>query len=140
VLQNETSHAGLAAIHQILMNRLEAFLSIVIICIDHNERSINHIFRCKDGLASPPRLSPAFRQSPRAVVDILESVVHSYTIRSANRGNAFSDDFFELLLDILSDDKYHKIEASLDCIMNRVIHDNMVRSIYRLQLLDSCSK
>ena len=32
------------------------------------------------------------------------------------------------------------IEASLDCIMNRVIHDNMLRNINWLQLLDFRSK
>ena len=100
------------------MNRLEAFLSIVIICIDHNERSINHIFRCKDGLTSSPRLCPAFRQSSRDIVNILESIVHSYIMRRANGGNAITDNLFKLLLDILTDDKYYMVESSLNCIMN----------------------
>ena len=100
------------------MNSLEAFFTIVVICIDDNERSINHIFRCKDGLASPPRLCPAFRQSSRDVVDILESVVHSYIVRRANGGNTITDDLFEFFLDILTDDKYYMVETSLNRIMD----------------------
>ena len=51
---------------------------------------------------------------------ILESVVHSYIMRSANRGNAVSDDLFELLLNILTNDKYHMIEACLIPVPKRL--------------------
>ena len=61
VLQHKTSHAGLSAVHQILMNRLEAFLAIIIICIDHNKRSLDDILCCKDCLTRPPRLCTSFR-------------------------------------------------------------------------------
>lgn len=44
VLQNETSYAGLAAIQKILMDGLEAFLAIVIVCVNDDERSLNYIF------------------------------------------------------------------------------------------------
>ena len=47
---------------------------------------IGDLLRCKDGLASPPRLCPAFRQNSRDVVDILESVVHSYIMSRADSG------------------------------------------------------
>ena len=104
ILQYKTSHARLTAIYQILVDGLEAFFTIVVICIDDNERSINHIFRRKDGLASPPRLCPACRKFSRNIVDILKCVVHSYIVGLANGGNAITDDLFELLLDILADD------------------------------------
>ena len=61
-------------------------------------------------------------------------------MRGANRGNTITDDLFELLLDILANNKDHMVEACLNRIVNRVIHDDMVRSIYRLQLLDSRSE
>ena len=131
ILQHKASHTGLSAIYQILMDSLKAFLAIVIISINDNKRSINHIFSSKDGLTSPPRLCPAFRQNSRDVVDILESVVHSYIMGRANRGNTFTDDLFELFLDILADDKYYMIESSLNCIMNRVIHNDMSGIIHR---------
>ena len=44
------------AIYQILVDGLEAFFAIVIICIDHNERGIDYFLRCKHGLSSSPRL------------------------------------------------------------------------------------
>ena len=65
VLQYKTCHTGLAAIHQILMDSLKAFLSIVIICVDHNEWGINRFLRCKHSLTGSPRLCPAFRKFSR---------------------------------------------------------------------------
>ena len=109
---------GFSAIHQILMDSLESFLAIVIVCINYNERGINHIFRSKHSLSSSPRLCTACRKFSRNIVDILKSVVHSYIMRRANRGNAVSDDFFELLLDILTDNKYYMIETSFNRIMD----------------------
>ena len=140
ILQHKACHTGLASIHQILMDSLEAFLAIVIICIDDNERSINHIFRCKDGLTGSPRLCTAFRKFSRNIVNVLESVIHSYIMRRTNGGNAIADDLFELFLDILANDKDHVVKASFDRIMDGIVHDNVIRSIYWLQLLDSRSE
>lgn len=50
----------------------------------------------------------------------------------ANGGNAITDDLFELFLDILADDKYYIIESSFDCIMDGIVHDDVIRSIHRL--------
>ena len=122
------------------MDGFEAFLSIVIICIYDNERGLDDILCCKDCLPRPPRLCTSFRQSSRNVVDILESVVYSYVVRGANGGNATTNDLFELLLDILTDDKYHMIEACFDCIMDGIVHDDVIRSIHRFQLLNTRSK
>ena len=120
ILQYKTSHAKLTAIYQILVDGLEAFFTIVVICIDHNKRGINHIFSCKHGLTGSPRLCTTFRQSSRNVVDILESVVYSYVVRGANGGNAIADNLFEFLLNILTYNKYYMIETSFNRIMNRV--------------------
>jgi len=35
-----------------------------------------------------------------------------------NRGNAITDDLFELILNILADDKYYMVEASFNRIMD----------------------
>ena len=63
VLQHKACHARLATIHQILMDGFEAFLAIVIICIDDNERGLDDLLRCKHSLTGSPRLCTAFRQS-----------------------------------------------------------------------------
>ena len=78
--------------YQILMNGLEALLTVVIVCIDDNERSINHIFSSKHSLTGSPRFCTTFRQSSRDIVNILESIVNSYIMRRANGGNAITDD------------------------------------------------
>ena len=109
---------GFSAIHQILMDSLESFLAIVIVCINYNERGINHIFRSKHSLSSSPRLCTACRKFSRNIVDILKCVVHSYIMSGANRSNTFTDYLFEFLLNILTDNKYHMIETSLNRIVN----------------------
>ena len=80
-LQHKACHAGLSAIHQMLMDGLKAFLAIVIVCIDDDKRSLDDLLRCKHSLTGSPRLCTFFRQSSRNVVDILESVVYSYVVR-----------------------------------------------------------
>ena len=122
------------------MDSLETFFAIVIICVDNDKRGINHIFSSKHSLSGSPRLCTAFRKFSRNIVDILESVVHSYIVGLADWGNAISDDIFELLLNILTDNKYHMIETSLNRIMDWVVHDDMSSIIHRLQLFNSCSK
>ena len=118
VLQHKACHAGLAAIHQILMDGLETFFAIVIICIDHDERGINHIFSSKHGLTGSPRLCATCWKFSRNIVNVLKSVIHSYIMRRANGGNAITDDLFELLLDILADNKYHVVKACFNGIMD----------------------
>ena len=59
---------------------------------------------------------------------------------SADSFDTLTDNLFELLLDILTDDKYHMVKASFKRIMDGIIHDNMPRIIHRLQLFDSRSE
>ena len=122
------------------MDSLKALLAVVIVCIDHNKRCIKNFLCSKHSLTGSPWLCTAFRQSSRNVVDILESIVYRYIVRGTNGCNTITDDLLELLLDILTDDKDYMIEACLNCVMDRVIYDDVIRSIHRLQLLDSCSE
>ena len=120
-LQNigsSVENAGLAAIHQILMDGLEAFLAIVIICINHNERSLDDLLRCEHSLTGSPRLCPTCRKFSRNIVNILKCVVHSYIVGLANGGNAITDDLFKLLLNILANNKYYMVETCLNRIVD----------------------
>ena len=80
------------------MDSLKAFLAIVIIRVDDDKRSLDDLLRCKHSLTGSPRLCPAFWQSSRDIIDILESIVNSYIMRRANGGNAIADNLFEFLL------------------------------------------
>ena len=140
ILQHKTSHTGLAAIHQILMDSPEALLAIVIVRINHNERCVENLLRCKHSLSGSPRLRSSFRQNPRDIVNILKSIIHGYIMRRANGGNAITDHLFKFLLNLLADNKYHMVEACLNGIMDGIVYDNMTSIIDRLQLFDSCSK
>ena len=90
---------------------------------------------CKHSLTGP---LPTILYVPLA--EFLECIIHGYIIYCTDSFNTLTDHLFELFLDILTDNKYYMVEASLNCIMNRVIHDNMVRNINWLQLLDFRSK
>lgn len=90
---------------------------------------------CKHGLTGSPRFYTTFRQSSRDIVNILEGIVHCYIAGITDSGNAVTDALFEFLLDILPDNKYHMVETSLNRIMNGIVHDDVFRSGYRLQLL-----
>ena len=100
------------------MDGTETFLAIVVIGIDHDERCAKNILCCKHGLTGSPRFCTAFRQSARDVVTILERVVYRYLMIGADRGDAITDHLFELLLDILADNKNYMVETGLDCIMD----------------------
>ena len=89
-------------------------------------------------MLSSPQARPV--QFPSSLYVLLKSIVHSYAMRKANSSNAITNNLFELFLDILADDKYHIVETSLNCIMNLVVHDDMVSIIKRLQLFNSCSE
>lgn len=41
-----------------------------------------------------------------------------YIMSGADSGNTITNDLFKLLFDILTDNKYHMVEASLNCIMD----------------------
>jgi len=118
VFQNKTCHTRFSTIHQIFMNSLKAFLAIVIICINNNERCIENILCCKYSLTGSPRFCTSFWQSSRNIVDILECIIHGYIMCCTDRFNALTDNLFKLFLDVLTDDKHHVIESSFDCIMN----------------------
>ena len=123
-----------------LMNRTESFFSIIIIRIDYNKRSCQHILRCQNSLSRSPRFRSSFRQSARNVIDILKSIIYSHIMLTANTGNSITNDFFKFILNILADDKYYMVETSLNRIMDRVVHDDVVSIIDRFQLFYSCSK
>ena len=118
ILQHKACHTGFSAIHQILMDSLESFLAIVIVCVNDDERSINHFLRCKHGLTSSPRFCTTFRKFSRNIVDVLESIVYGYVMRRANSFNPVADDLFEFFFDILPNNKYYMVESSLNRIMN----------------------
>ena len=81
ILQNKSRHAGLAAIHQILMNSLESFFTIVVICIDNYKRSLQQFVSCQYRLTGSPRFCTTFRKFSWNIVNILESVIYSYIMR-----------------------------------------------------------
>jgi len=98
--------------------QLETLFSIIIVCVDYDERSVNYTLCRKHGLTSSPRFCTTFRKFSRNIVDVLESIVYGYVMRRANSFNPVADDLFEFFFDILPNNKYYMVESSLNRIMN----------------------
>ena len=66
-----------------------------------------------------------------AIIDILKSIIYSHIMLAADTCNSVTNDFFEFILNILTDNKNHLVKSGFDCIMNRIIHNDMSSFIYR---------
>ena len=126
--------------YQIIMYCTKSFFSVIIICIDHNKRSSQYIFCRQYCLTCTPWFCTSLRQNPRNIINVLKSIIYSYCIFSADSLDPIPDNLFKFLLNILTDDKNHLVESGLDCVMDRVIHDNVILLINRLQLFDTAAK
>ena len=92
------------------MRRAESFLSVKIVRVDDNERTVQCAKAGKHGLAGSPRLLAAFRNAEpgRNVVHLLEHVLHINILL-----DTVSDDFTEVLLQVTSCDKYDLIKSGI---------------------------
>ena len=61
-------------------------------------------------------------------------------MRLADRLDPIPDHILKFIFNILSDNKNHLVKTCFDCVMNRIIHDDMALFINRLQLFDTTAK
>ncbi len=108
------------------MNLLESLFAVIIIGIDNAERAINLVLSGKNCLTCAPRLGSSLWEFTRNIVKILESVSYLYAVGGANALNSVSDSLTEILFDVFSDNEYDFIEACLDCIVNGIVHDDVI--------------
>ena len=118
------------------MHRTETFLSIIIICINYNKRRIDQILRCKHRLSGSPRLRSSLRKFTWDILDILECIIHLHIVLRTDIRDTIADYVLKIFLNILTDNKDHMVETCFDRIVHRVIHNNMILCIHRLQLLN----
>ena len=119
------------------MNRPETFLAIIVVRIDHDKRRIDQILCRKYCLSGSPGLRSSLRELARDITDILKRVIYLYIKPGTNIRDTVANRILKIFLNILTNNKNHMVETCLDRIMHRIVHNNMILCIYRLQLLNS---
>ena len=119
------------------MDPLKALFSIVIVCIDHQERTVNQPLYHQNSLTG----SPGFFAALRHKIALWKSVQLLIGINNRDLlGNAVSDNLLKILFQIFTDNKYDFVKSGLNGVMDRIIHNNLSIWPNRSQLLDSAPK
>ena len=124
-------------LNQIIMNLDISLFAIVVICIDYHKRLIKNGFGGEYSLTGSPRFCTVCRffKSFRKVIQRLECIGNFCDFL-----NSLSDHTAEFFLQILADNKYNLVKSSLQCIMDRIIHNDLSIRSYWCKLFDSFSK
>ncbi len=143
IFKDETGHedflpagVGLLA-NKRLMEKLKAFLPVVIVRVHDRERLRDDVPGRQDRLARTPRLRAAFRKRKalREVIQVLKCVRHLDV-----PAHPVADDAPEVFLDILPDNENHLVKPCLRRIVDRVIHDDLTGRSDRGELLDPAAE
>ena len=130
----ESDHAVVCCIglcRKEVIDLYEAFLAVVVICVDDRERGIDVIAGRKYGLACAPWLCASFRKSEsfRKIVAFLERVMDVIFFSGA-AFDVSSEDFFEVVLYYEADSS----ESGLISIIQTEVHDDvaLIRDLVEL--------
>ena len=109
-------------------------LSVVIVCIDYSERSVDLIDRAQNRMRRSPRLHSSFRnlEAFRDVVQVLECVLYVHDLC-----HPVSYSLFKVSLVLFLDDKDYFFEPCPFRIKDREIHNDMPFLIYRVDLFEA---
>ena len=119
------------------MNLYKCFLAVVIVCIDNNKGLVYYVLAAEYCLTGAPWLCSAFGngKAVREVVKLLKCIFNlAYFLYSVAYNR------LEILLKVVSYNKYNLVEACLQGIMYGIIHNNFTIRSYRLQLLDTAAE
>ena len=143
ILQHKANHTNLyftSLWHtcQIGIRLPVCFLAIIIICVYNEKWAVNHISAAQDSLSRSPRLCPVrkfFSEFRRDIFHFLICIRYFCYLLDPS-----SDHLSEIFLQISSDHKDHFIKPCLQCIIDRIVHNDLSAGSYRLQLFDSRTK
>ena len=115
----------------------EGLLAVVVVGVDDGEGSPHLLPGAQHRLARAPGLAPALGQRAGDVVERLEGVAHRHAQPGAHRLDAVADGRAEVRLDVPAYDEHHAVEARLDGVVDRVVHDDVAVVVHTGQLLDA---
>ena len=139
VAYTETYHSilvlgTLRQISQILADNHECIAIIEVVAIDYTEWLLDHVLTHQHSVVGAPRLLTALRyaESLWQCIECLEAELTLYLTL------VLSEDLrTELLLEILTDNPYDLAEASLNGIVNTVIHDGLAVRTQTVELFQA---
>ena len=123
--------------NQIIMYFYVCFLSIVVICIDNCKWLCKELSCADNSMAGSPwfgsvcRFHKAFRKLLHFLICIRNFCDLLYSCTNGA---------FKFFFQILTDNKYNFIEASLQCVSDGIIHNDLTIWSNWCKLLDSISK
>ena len=117
---------------QVIVHHPERLGAVVVIGVDHRKRAVDEVLGGQHGVAGAPGLDPAFRHGVACgqLFQLLESVFHVHGL-----GHPVADGGLEGILDLVLDDKDHRLKAGPACIVKGIIHDDLAVGAHRVDLL-----
>ena len=99
----------------VIVNPAKSFPSVIIICINHKERSVYHTLHRKDRLACTPWFGPPGRHfiTGRKVLQFLVCVLHRKEFLYS-----VSYDFLKIFFQISPDNEYYLIKSRFHGIVD----------------------
>ena len=117
-----------------LIDGLEGADAIVVIGVDDRKGSIDDFLCGQDGMAGAPGLDPTLGDgvTGREVLHLLEGVAHLHVVR-----HPLTYGLPESVLDLVLDDKDHRLKARPTGVVERVVDDKFSVGTHRVHLFQS---
>ena len=117
---------------QVIIHHPEGLRAVIIIGIDDRKGAVDEILCSQNGVAGAPGLDTALRHGKACgqLVQLLEGVFHLHRL-----GHPLADGRFEGVLDLMLDDKDHRLKACAAGIVKGIVHDDLTIGAHRVDLL-----
>ena len=100
---------------------------------------MDQILAAEQGMAGSPRLRPSRRHRDRHIVHFLKSEMDFNAEGLAQRFNAIAEHLAKISLNVVTDDEDDLVETGFDCVVDRIIDDDLAVRPDRRELLDAAA-
>ena len=117
---------------QVIIHHPEGLRAVIIIGIDDRKRAVDEVLCSQNGVAGAPGLDTALRHGKACgqLIQLLEGVFHVHGL-----GYTLADGCLESILDLMLDNKDHRLKACAAGIVKGIIHDHLTVRPHRVDLL-----
>ena len=117
---------------QVIIHHPEGLRAVIIIGIDDCKRAVDEVLCSQNGVAGAPGLDTALRHGKACgqLIQLLEGVFHVHGL-----GYTLADGCLESILDLMLDNKDHRLKACAAGIVKGIIHDHLTVRPHRVDLL-----
>ena len=117
---------------QVIIHHPEGLRAVIIIGIDDCKRAVDEVLCRQNGVAGAPGLDTALRHGKACgqLIQLLEGVFHVHGL-----GYTLADGCLESILDLMLDNKDHRLKACAAGIVKGIIHDHLTVRPHRVDLL-----